>query len=338
LSIDDDQDAPAGDDARTELGKPPSAAATWGTAGLLLVYVGLGSYCLASGLSGLGAGHPPRVTHSAASALSNLAPGSRSGATARTDAPASGSASFWSQIWGAKAASAKAGAVSQAVAAPNEALMAISATAIGSNGPSDGDHPELASLVLDHQASLSWKTHWYATANFGSLKDGTGLLLDMGRTVTIRQIQLSLSGSPGSWGADLQIRVGASPVLTGLAPVAQANDAGGQLTARLRSAGTGRYVQIWFTKLPLDQQGTFQEHVYGVTVHGSVPGPASSPAGRAGARTTSQATRDHGRAAVPLSCGFAGGFGRFGHAGADGLPGPAANSLTDSAVAGVGCR
>jgi hypothetical protein len=35
---------------------------------------------------------------------------------------------------------------------------------------------------------VGWHTHWYATAAFGQLKPGTGLLLDMGATVTITSL------------------------------------------------------------------------------------------------------------------------------------------------------
>ena len=100
--------------------------------------------------------------------------------------------------------------------------------------------------------------------------------------VTIRQVQLALGGSPGLWGADIQIRVGDSPGQWNFAPAAVATDVGGWVAPELRTPVTGRYVQIWFTKLPRDSWGTYQEHVYGVTVHGSVPAHTASHSGRAG--------------------------------------------------------
>ena len=91
----------------------------------------------------------------------------------------------------------------------------------------------------------------------------------------------------------MQIRIGDSPDLAGLAPVATASDVGGWVTADLHFPVTGRYVQIWFTKLPLDQQGTFQEHVYGITFHGSAPRPANSSASRINTRTDAQSRGGH---------------------------------------------
>jgi hypothetical protein len=169
-------------------------------------------------------------------------------------------------------ASARAGAAGPLPRA--EVLAAVSATAIGPAGTS-GDHPQRASLVIDGNSATSWITHWYETARFGNLKEGTGLVLDMGKTVTIRQVQLALGGSPGLWGADVQIRVGDSPSAWNPAPAAQYTDVGGWVGSELRTPATGRYLQIWFTKLPRDSWGTYQEHVYGVTVHGT---PAPAPA------------------------------------------------------------
>jgi hypothetical protein len=255
-------------------------------AGLLLVYAGLGTYAVFSTLgSSAGPGHPEGVTRSVAVALGKSAAPSRAQPSATPGTPASGtedlpggSAQLPTIKWASGTATARATDPAQPSTPPDEVLTAISAVAVGPDGASDGDHPALASLVLDQHSAMSWVTHWYATAYFGNLQDGTGLLLDMGRTVTIRQVELALGGSPGFWGADLQIRVGDTPDLAGLAPVSAVDDVGGWVTAKLQTPATGRYVQIWFTKLPLDPQGTFQEHVYGITVHGSAPRPSRSSA------------------------------------------------------------
>jgi hypothetical protein len=327
LSISENQDVTTHDEPgsveaeHNESVKKVPAAARWGMAGLLLVYGGLGTYATIRTVdSNADPGHPEGVTRSVAVALGKSAGPSRAAASgaaasgaAASGAAASGTSDLWGQLakvksaWGA--AAAMAAAPSQPATPPNEMLTAISATAIGPDGTSDGDHPDLASLVVDPHSMTSWVTHWYETAHFGDLQDGTGLLLDMGRTVTIGQIKLALGGSPGFWGADVQIRVGDSPNLAGLAPVATANDVGGWVTADLKGPVTGRYVQIWFTKLPLDQQGTFQEHVYGITVHGSAPRPTNSSASRINTHTTSH-TDSQSRGTHS-----AGGHGNGGHKG-----------------------
>jgi hypothetical protein len=302
LSISEDEDevadeAAASDDAGAELdgtGRPASTAAKWGMAGLLLVYAGLGSYALTSAL-GAGPAHPEGVTRSTAIALAAPAADGAGGAggsnSSGTDAAAVAAAkSYLGRAHAARVASAP---VAESAAPPVEVLTAVSATAIGPFGASDGDHPQLAQYVVDPQLGTSWITHWYASAHFGELKEGTGLLLDMGRVVTIRQVQLALAGSPGFWGADVEIRIGDTPNLGNAKPVAVADDVGGWVMPKLRSPARGRYVQIWFTKLPLDSWGTYQEHVYGVTFHGSVPASATRPgdSGTPGTDTSSHTGR-----------------------------------------------
>jgi hypothetical protein len=270
------------------------AAVKWGMAGLVVVYAGLGSYCVASvlgSMAGNAAGaHPEGVTRSVAAAMTNPVGSSQSSdseaGAASSDTVAAAKVYAAKAARRAQAAGLGESADSQAPAPmPVEVLMAVGATAIGPDGAADGDHPQLAPYVIDPHSATAWITHWYASANFGNLKDGTGLLLDMGKPVTIKQVELALGGSPGFWGADLEIRIGDRPNLGGVAPVAMAMGVGGWLSADLRHPVTGRYIQIWFTKLPLDSWGTYQEHVYGVTVRGSqgTP-PARSGAGSGPAR------------------------------------------------------
>ena len=151
-------------------------------------------------------------------------------------------------------------------AAAAQALTPASATAFGPLGDSDGDNPELARLAIDGSTATAWHTQWYATAAFGNLKPGTGLLLDMGRPVTITSAQIILGAITG---ADLQLRAGAEPVLADLQPAARATDAGGVVTLRPARPAKARYLLLWFTQLPPDSSGTFQAIIYNVRLHGT---------------------------------------------------------------------
>jgi hypothetical protein len=70
-------------------------------------------------------------------------------------------------------------------------------------------------------------------------------------------------------GAALQIRVGAARGLGQLQPAARAADAAGVLRLRFSSPAHGRYVLLWFTRLPTDPAGTFQGSVYNIELTGS---------------------------------------------------------------------
>lgn len=155
-----------------------------------------------------------------------------------------------------------------------QTLAPVRAAAFGPLGESDGDNPQLARLAIGGSPAAAWHTHWYTTAGFGNLKPGTGLLLDMGRPVTITSAQITLGPIAG---ADVQLRAGSKPALADLRPVARAADAGGVVTLRPGSPAKGRYLLIWFTRLPPDASGTFEAAVYGVRLHG-IALDATSPA------------------------------------------------------------
>jgi hypothetical protein len=85
----------------------------------------------------------------------------------------------------------------------------------------------------------------------------------MGRPVTITGAQVTLGGIPG---ADLELRVGAAPALADLRPVADATNAYRVVRLDLTRSARGRYVVIWFTRLPADSSGTFQATISDVTL------------------------------------------------------------------------
>jgi hypothetical protein len=146
------------------------------------------------------------------------------------------------------------------------ALTPVSAVAFDPYGDGQGENNNLAPLAIDANPGTAWRTDWYTSARFGNLKPGTGMLLDMGRQVTITAAQITLGGTPG---ADVELRVGASATsLTELRPVASSAGPGGQVGLRPGTPAHGRYVLIWFTKLPPDTAGTFQVLVYNVRLTG----------------------------------------------------------------------
>ena len=179
---------------------------------------------------------------------------------------AAASASAASGSAASAAASANAVATPSATAAAPQVrtIAPVSVEAFGPDGTANGDNPQTAGRVLADPAD-GWLSQWYATPNFGDLKQGTGLLLDMGRTVTIATVSLTLGGYPG---ANLELRLGASPELGALPVVASASNAGTVLSLPLKAPVRARYVLLWFTKLPPDGAGTYQAFVHGVTVRG----------------------------------------------------------------------
>jgi hypothetical protein len=132
-------------------------------------------------------------------------------------------------------------------------------------GPGGGDHPDQARLALSGNPATPWRTDWYASPDFGLLYSGTGLLIDMGRTVTVSSVRISL-GIPG---ASFQLRAGDRPDAASLRTVATSAGGGGSVTLTPGSPPAARYLLVWFTRLPPDGAGHFQVDVYGITVEGT---------------------------------------------------------------------
>jgi cytoskeletal protein RodZ len=145
-----------------------------------------------------------------------------------------------------------------------QALTPARVAAFGPAGTADGDNSQQASLAVTGNPATPWTSDWYATPEFGNLQAGTGLLLDMGRTVTVTSVRLSL-GNPG---ADLQLRAGGTPTLADLPQVASSSAGGSTVQLPLSTPAHARYLLIWFTKLPPDASGTYQASVYKITVQG----------------------------------------------------------------------
>jgi serine/threonine protein kinase len=143
-----------------------------------------------------------------------------------------------------------------------------------------GDDPgnendQLANLAIDGNPSTSWNTQFYiGNPVFGGTKTGTGLILDMGRQVRLSSVRVTFGSIPG---ADVQIKLGnnntrAPSTLSSFKTVASATNVAGTHTFAVHSSATGRYVLIWFTKLPPQSPGSsnrFEAKIYNVVVRGS---------------------------------------------------------------------
>ncbi|WP_327048692.1 protein kinase family protein [Microbispora sp. NBC_01189] len=142
------------------------------------------------------------------------------------------------------------------------AVKPVSATGFDPLG--DGsEKPEIAGLAVDGKPSTEWHTDSYLGADLGGLKDGVGLILDMGKPVPIADVVVSLGDSAG---ATVQLKVGDAADLGSLRTVAEARGASGTVTLTPSRATTGQYVLIWFTRLP-PYLGKYRGTIYEVTVH-----------------------------------------------------------------------
>jgi transcriptional regulator with XRE-family HTH domain len=151
------------------------------------------------------------------------------------------------------------------VTPPVTLLPIAAAEAFGPGGLGDGDNSSGAAYVLASKPPLPWSTNWYASPKFGMLKSGTGLLLTLDRQSTITSVRIDLTGYQG---ANLQLKVANGTAPQDFKVVATADNTGGTVRLALRDPASARYLLIWFTQLPPNGAGEYQESVYHVLVNG----------------------------------------------------------------------
>jgi serine/threonine protein kinase len=144
--------------------------------------------------------------------------------------------------------------------------------------PGNTEDPGHAGDAIDNNPDTFWATSFYFSPNFGNLKPGTGLLIDMGREVRLSQVEVQF-GTTGSTTAEIYLgnsNAMSSTALSNFTKVAPAATASGDHVYPIHSSATGRYVLIWLTgNLPPDPQspGNYQAQIYNVVTRGSdVPG------------------------------------------------------------------
>lgn len=144
------------------------------------------------------------------------------------------------------------------------ALTVADAKAWGPNGTADGDNPPTAQYPITPGSTQSWITQQYSSAQFGGEKTGTGVLLDMGKLVTVNSVTVDLGSNSGS---ALQLQAGTSP--SSLAEVASASNVGGNLALSPGKPVHARYLLVWFTQLPQASDGQYQASVSRISVTGA---------------------------------------------------------------------
>ncbi|CAM3192942.1 protein kinase family protein [Nocardioides dubius] len=118
-------------------------------------------------------------------------------------------------------------------------------------GGSDGENASLVALAFDGDSQTRWQTSRYKQ-NFGpgGLKDGVGLLIDLGRERDLSQVSVEVAGGPtdlellGFTGSERPTDLSASTVL------ASAQGADGVARLNPQQPASTRWVAVWLTSLP----------------------------------------------------------------------------------------
>jgi hypothetical protein len=153
--------------------------------------------------------------------------------------------------------------------------------------PGNTENQETAPNAIDGSTSTAWSTSYYFDhPNFGGLKPGTGLLLDMGKEVRLSDVEV-LFGTQGATTAQIYLGNSAAMSKTALSSftlVSPSASATGDHKFPVSSQATGRYVLIWLTSVPQLAKAPagvppghtyFEGQVYNVVVRGSTASGSS---------------------------------------------------------------
>jgi putative peptidoglycan lipid II flippase len=126
----------------------------------------------------------------------------------------------------------------------------------GSDGSAAGSSGELPSTITSVDPSggsgfrrngAAWRTQTYVSADFGGLKDGVGLLLDLGSSRAVNRVTFDVVGAPIA----VELRAGdsASASASEFQRTAADASASGSTTLTVKGDAQHRYWLIWVTKL-----------------------------------------------------------------------------------------
>lgn len=145
------------------------------------------------------------------------------------------------------------GSETGAAVEPGAAVTIAGAEVFDPQGDGDPDNPGDVELAFDGDTATSWSTYEYrGSPAFGNLKDGVGLLLDLGSAQDLAAVTLTTSAP----GATVEIRTGdsADAGLDGFTPVADA-ELGQETELAFDEPVSARYVLVWITGLVPSEGG-----------------------------------------------------------------------------------
>ena len=129
------------------------------------------------------------------------------------------------------------------------------------------ENPDLAPLAIDGKPGTAWQTLTYrGNPRLGGLKNGVGLLVDLGKRTKVGSMRLTLLGDGTSLEVLAAPAASVAPSDTdGLQKVADANDAGTKVSLTFDRPVTTQWLVIWLTSLP-PAPGGFKGQVAEVSV------------------------------------------------------------------------
>ena len=156
---------------------------------------------------------------------------------------------------------------------PRSAVHALTVASVNDLDPQGDDrseNPGQVDRVVDGNVRTGWRTTTYfGQAALGGLKDGVGVVLDLGGPRELSSLRIRLAGEP----TDVSVYASSPGAdeprsLRGLRKIATLAAAGPDASVSLPSGFLTRYVVVWLTKLPEIEPDRFRGEIREITVEG----------------------------------------------------------------------
>jgi eukaryotic-like serine/threonine-protein kinase len=118
--------------------------------------------------------------------------------------------------------------------------------AIDPFGEDGNENNDLATNAIDSNPETKWRSSYYASADYGRLKDGVGLVIHMDKVGPVRKVVVDIPGEGGA----VELRTTRGTSLDGSTVVATAPITGGHATLKPKKAVSSQDLVLWFTRLP----------------------------------------------------------------------------------------
>ncbi|MGW0789922.1 serine/threonine protein kinase [Streptomyces sp. NPDC002911] len=132
---------------------------------------------------------------------------------------------------------------------PDKPVSIATARDYDPQGTDGSEKPASIKNAYDGDASSYWSTDGYYTSAFGNLKDGVGIVLDLGKVQEVGNVDVSFLG--GSTSVELRTADGSSIPQSPDGFTAVAQGSGTKVSLRPDKPVQARYVLVWLTKVPL---------------------------------------------------------------------------------------
>lgn len=167
---------------------------------------------------------------------------------------------------GPQAPGSSSAEVSPTAEPSGEPFTGLVATDFDPQGDPPEEFPDLAPLAVDGDPGTAWRTNIYKqNLGPGGLKTGLGLIIDLGATREVSDVDLTFVGAPT--GVSIYLTDAAPRGVRSLTPVATGTADQTTLSLPVDPPASGRYVTVWLTSLP-EVKGGFRGAVAEVVVRG----------------------------------------------------------------------